>query len=438
MIDPQVLAENASRKLSNLVDEYVVNANIVSSVMVKYADGEVTVTQSWKDYVLDVYVSKNSKINTSTYTTHDPIEVLSKLPSLIEKLTASPLYTPLPEPTGSPLSIIDSRLKDSSLSGDISGLLGSIDVKSYGNVAGMIEVSYSRSHYIGSNGLDSGFEITEFNGYFRVFRGDDSGQWAWVSTFYDESLARGALDKASSLAELCSSLPKENIETGYYRVLLSPMVSGNLLESVARFSTAGSVILGFSFLQGKKAGDIIASEKLTLREVPRNNRLPNYRGFDDEGVATMDKPIIERGVFKGFLHNSKTAKLMNEKTTGNAGWILPRIFNLEVEPGDIRESELLEALGDGLYATNNWYTRFQNFLEGTFSTVTRDALLIVRRGKPIACSRRARLAGSLPEMLSSIEDLSRERWQIKWWEVRVPIILPHMLIKKITVTSTTL
>jgi predicted Zn-dependent protease len=58
----------------------------------------------------------------------------------------------------------------------------------------------------------------------------------------------------------------------------------------------------------------------------------------------------------------------------------------------------------------------------------------VRKGKPVACSRRARLTGRLPELIANIEELSRERWPIQWWEVDTPSIVPHILVSKLGVT----
>ncbi|MCS7107092.1 MAG: TldD/PmbA family protein [Acidilobaceae archaeon] len=427
------IAERAARLLAGKVDEYLVSAGLVSSVMVKYANGEVSVTQAWKDYSLTVYATKGGRMNVATYTAQEPSPLLAQLPAMIEKLTPSPLYAPLPEPTGVSLSFVDRKIKEAAAEGDASALTIDLQEK---DVAGMISAQHSHSHYLGSNGLDLGYEITSYNGYLRVFKGDDSGQWAWVSTSLEPRMAVEALVRASDLAEMCHSLPKETA-AGEHRVLLSPMIAGNLLEHVAEAANAGSVIMGFSFFQGKEPGAVVASEELSIKEVPRDSRLPGYRGFDDEGVATSDKYLIEKGSFRGLLHNSKTARLTGQKSTGNAGLILPRLFNIEIEGGDLRESELLEALGDGLYATNNWYTRFQNHVEGLFSTVTRDAFFIVKRGRPVACARRVRITGSMPELLMHIEGLSRERWQLKWWEIDTPSIVPFVLLKRAQVTSVT-
>jgi PmbA protein len=272
----------------------------------------------------------------------------------------------------------------------------------------------------------------------RFFKDDVSGQWSWVSTGYDTGLARRAIERSIELAEECSRLPKETPEPGRYRVLLSPMIAANLLETAARSLTAGAVFFGFSYFADKRPGDRVASERLTLREVPRDTSLPFFAGFDDEGVATRDKELVGGGVLRTFLHNTKTAKLMGAETTGNAGWVLPRLFNLHVEPGDVSEGELVEALGNGLYFTNNWYTRFKNYLQGQFSTVTRDASFVVRNGRPVACTKRLRISDTMPHLLSGIEALGRSLWQIKWWEVDVPIRLPHILVSDLGVSRPSL
>lgn len=428
-------AHSAAAAIKGKVDEFVIIASAKSSVMIKYANGEITVSQSWKEHEIMIYVTKGRKINVSVFTSPTPQEALAKVPDIVEKLPDSPLYAPLPAPSGSPISIVDPAIREASETGDASKLLSSIDVSKYGNVAGMISFSHVSSHYLSSNGLDAGYEVTSSNGYFRVFRGDDSGQWSWVSTTHDASNIVATLEKSEELAELCASLPKEKIEPGTYRVLLSPMVAGNLLERVADATSAGAVLMGMSFFQGVKPGELVASERLSIYDVPRAESLPSVRGFDDEGMTTRDKALIEKGVFKGFVHNSKTARLMGEESTGNAGLVLPRVFSIEVGAGSLSSSELMESLWNGIYATNNWYTRFQNYIEGSFSTVTRDALILVRNGKPVSCSRRARLVGSMRDMIKDIEELSRERWKLMWWEIDTPSIVPYVLLKKIYLSS---
>ncbi len=428
----QRVSEIASRKGV----EYAVVVEAEKSVMLKLANGEPSVTQSWSGYTVNLYIAREGRLMVSSFQSRSPDQAAAKTLELLDKMKPSPLYAPLPEPSGSSYEAVDDRLAEMAVSGDVSRIVEDLELDQVGDAAGMILVALRERGLSSSSGASLEGRVTEFNGYMRVFRGEDaSGQWSWVSTAYDPVAAKKAIGVAKSLAEECASLPRERVEPGEYRVLLSPMVAGNLLSTVVQSASAASLVFGTSFFSREQLGLQVASEKLTILDAPRVGRLPGYAEFDDEGVATRDKHVIRAGVLETFLHNSKTARLFGAETTGNAGLLLPRPFNMIVEAGDLSEDEMLEALGDGLYATNNWYTRFQNYPEGLFSTVTRDALLVVRGGKPVACSPRVRLTGSMKDVIRNVEGLGRTQWPIRWWEVRIPSLLPHVLVSKIGVTS---
>ncbi len=428
------LAERISETLSGLVDEHLVKVRETNWLMVKIAGGEVSVIQSWRKSIVDIYVAKDARIGMLSFEATGVEDAVKRIPSLLSVLKPSPFYAPLPEPTGKPLSSTDEKIIEIVRSGEVADRLGELGVDELGNAAGKIDFAYRETRLIGSSGVDLGYRSTSFNGYMRVFREGRSGQWSWTSTKYDAGLARRALEKAVELAEECAKLPRERVEPGRYRVLISPMVAGNLIGDLVGAASAGMLIFGMSFLQGRKPGERVLSPRLTVIDKPLDTSLPGFSGFDDEGVATSNKPIFEEGVFKGFLHNSKTAKLLKAETTGNAGWIMPRPFNLEVAEGDMKPGEMMEMLGDGLYLTNNWYTRFQNYLEGRFSTVSRDAAFVVKGGKPKACVERVRIADLMPRLFSSVEAVGSDPWQIEWWEVRTPTRIPHILLGEAGIT----
>ncbi len=435
-MDSLSVTEALVRRLEAGGVEYAVLVGQEYSVMLKLAGGQPSVVQSWKGYRVGVYIAREGRILYSVLQARDPGEVVARALESLGKLRPSPLYAPLPEPTGESYEAVDSTLAEMAVTGDISRLVEDLELDQIGDAAGMVEVSLAERSLVASNGARLTGKTTEFTGYVRVIEGEEaSGQWSWVSTAYDPVAAKKAIGVAKSLAEECRGLPREKIEPGKYRVLLSPMVAGNLLSTVMRSASAGSLVFGTSFFSKDQLGSEVASPKLTLLDAPHAGRLPGYSLFDDEGVATKDKHVIREGVLETFLHNSKTARLLGSETTGNAGLLLPRPFNMIVAPGTLGEDDMLDALGEGIYATNNWYTRFQNFPEGLFSTVTRDALFIVRRGKPVACAQRLRLTGSMKEMIRRIDDLGRTQWPIKWWEVTIPSLLPHVLVGELGVTS---
>ena len=87
--------------------------------------------------------------------------------------------------------------------------------------------------------------------------------------------------------------------------------------------------------------------------------------------------------------------------------------------------------------TNNWYTRFQNHVTGEFSTLPRDAVLMVENGEITHAISGIRLSDSMPRLISSIKAISRERRWIRWWEVETPVLAPAIVVDGMRLTRTT-
>ncbi len=412
-----------------------------SVLMIKFYRGGVSVIQKWSMYSIDAYINKCGRIYVLSLESRSPEDFIKNLMFTRNYMLLEPseYNAPLPEPEdpGSIQGCYDARIESKVAGGDAGCVLREVfNEESRHDIdyaAGVVELSVNRKALVNSRGFEGFFTNTSFKGYVRVFKNNVSGQWAFTSTRLDYKLLRESVRKASSYVE--QKLPREKIEPGEYRVALSPLVVGNIIEYVAEQSTAMSIDFGLSFLSRNKIGDRVFSSDLTVIDKPRDPELPLNSPFDDDGVRTYDKPIIENGVLKNILHNSKTAFKWGVKSTGNAGWISPHPWNLEVKPGDLSENEIYSALGNGILVTSNWYTRIHNFIEGLFSTVSRDAVLIVKNGEPIAiASGRVRIEGSFRELLSNVEFIGREQYPIEWWEVEVPVKAPYMIFSKARVS----
>ena len=73
-----------------------------------------------------------------------------------------------------------------------------------------------------------------------------------------------------------------------------------------------------------KLGQKIASKKITIEDKPLAKNV-FARWFDDEGVATYNKPIIKNGVLQTYLYNLTTAAKDGVQTTGN---VLVAVLNV--------------------------------------------------------------------------------------------------------------
>jgi PmbA protein len=157
--------------------------------------------------------------------------------------------------------------------------------------------------------------------------------------------------------------------------------------------------------------------------------------FDYEGNPTLNLPLIEDGYLRNFLHNNRTGARFNVQSTGNAvgvgGWVFPGPRHVSIRPGSMgRDTEaLFSELGNGVFILNNWYTRYQNIKEGLFSTVGRDAVLLVKSGKPVARLRGVRITDTFQKLLRNYVDSSREAQQVYWWDMPIPGSSPYVMLR---------
>ena len=87
---------------------------------------------------------------------------------------------------------------------------------------------------------------------------------------------------------------------------------------------------------------------VTVRD---EGRLPSGLGsapFDDDGVATQDRSLIDGGVVAGYLLDTYAGRKLGLASTGNGGGF----HNLYLRPGDNDLAGLLRQMGTGLLVTD--------------------------------------------------------------------------------------
>ena len=238
--------------------------------------------------------------------------------------------------------------------------------------------------------------------------------------------------KAGEIAKQAKN-PQAGLE-GKYDVVFDPLFVGSLLGMWGSMASAYSVMVQMSIFV-KKLGKKVASKIVTLRDVAAPYSISN-RVFDDEGVPTQENVIIEKGQLKTYLHNTSTAKIFKTKTTGNAGIVSPAPWNIEMDQGNMNRKELLEEVKHGLYLTNTWYTRFQNYATGDFSTIPRDGIFQIENGEFRQSLKDIRVSDNALRMLNNIAGISKERQHIHWWsEADPPSLSPYILIEDVQITT---
>lgn len=157
-----------------------------------------------------------------------------------------------------------------------------------------------------------------------------------------EALATIAAEKAVAL------LGATPCESGEYEILLTKGASASLLTPHVSMFSAESVQKNISLLKGK-IGESIGSSAVTIIDDPFMKKSVRSGAFDDEGVATSYKELVKEGVLTGFLHNLKTAKKDNVKSTGN-GFIGRGIAptNLYIKPGEFKFDDAIKSMKKGI------------------------------------------------------------------------------------------
>lgn len=221
--------------------------------------------------------------------------------------------------------------------------------------------------------------------------------------------------------------------TGKFDVLFEPMPFANILEHVGESASMFQVEAGFSFLQGL-LNKTVANEAVTIIDDGTLPKGYHSSPFDSEGVPTRKNTIIEKGKLKMYLHNTSTAKRYNTETTGNAGLIAPHPWNVVLKEGKVDKEDMVRELGDGVYITNVWYTRFQNYVKGDFSTIPRDGAFLVKNGEITQSIKNIRVSENMVNILKNIKVIGKDTENIHSWEISSSVITPSVIVKDVNIT----
>ena len=431
------VAIGAAKRLG--VDDAVALSARSGDSMIRFANNSVTVVNRVEESELTVYLAKSRRralASTSNLESAAVRRFVSDLFASMEGLPESD-YVPLPdkpsryEPSRQGY---DRRLE--SLEAELPGMAGAaIDSATTAGgkrSAGVISAGKGTVAILttaGTHGVDSRTAIT-LN--IRAFAEKDASGHGLscsssLSGFDPEEAGKRAGEGAKSMRN--ASEP----EAGKYTVLMSPTVASNLVETVASAASAFSVDAGTSYL-ADKLGKKVAAPSFSLTDHGVTEGGFGGRVFDDEGVGTRSNKIIEDGVLRSYLHNITTARKWKVKSTGNAGFVTPHPWNLEIGAGDSTYDEMVREMSRGIILTSNWYTRFKNYRTGEFSTVPRDGAYLVERGKVVKPLRGMRMGDDLERMFSSVTLLSKHREWIQWWEVDTPTLCPWVQIDGVKIT----
>ena len=169
----------------------------------------------------------------------------------------------------------------------------------------------------------------------------------WYSTARAAEDLQSAVDIGTAAGErTVRRLNAKKIKTCQVPVLFEAPLASGLISTLISAISGGNLYRKSSFLLDS-LGKQIASPLLNIYEDPFIKKGLASSPFDNEGVATKARQLVQDGVLQGYVLSSYSARKLGMKTTGNAGGN----HNLMIRPGANDFAGLLKQMGTGLVVT---------------------------------------------------------------------------------------
>ena len=237
-----------------------------------------------------------------------------------------------------------------------------------------------------------------------------------------------------AVTKALNKLNSISIDSKPYGVIIENDAFADLLGDMSGIFSGEAVQKGVSKLKDKIV-EVVANSIVTITDNPHLKDGYGSAPFDAEGVPTQCKHLIENGILKTYLHNLKTAKKDNIKTTGNAakggykGTMGISTFNLYLEKGNLSFQELLDKLQNGVLITGfSGLHSGLNSISGDFSLATEGFL--IENGAITKPLNQVTSAGNFFDLLKNIEYIGTD---LKF--ILSGVGSPSLLIKNISISS---
>ncbi len=188
-------------------------------------------------------------------------------------------------------------------------------------------------------GMKSQGGLVRFSSLFRAivpFRLGD------ILKLIDNSL--GELRRYLSISKVPKHLPPYKV--GKSQLVLSNEVAAALFHEISHLLDP-TYVLSMKYL-----GIQLGPRELRVYDDPFNPRTPTYRVFDDEGVKTFRRVLIEDGRVVDTHNTRVTAKYVGSKPGSAYGLFhkpIPFHTTLVIDGGDWRDSEIIEETREGFF-----------------------------------------------------------------------------------------
>lgn len=225
----------------------------------------------------------------------------------------------------------------------------------------------------------------------------------YSSSRIPEGLANPAAIGKYAAQRALSRLNAKSLTTRRCPVIFEAPLAAGLLGSLVQAVSGGALYRRSSFLLDS-LGKQVLPKHVSLFENPHLKSLTGSAPFDEEGVKTSARTVVEKGILEGYFLSTYSARKLGMKTTGNAGGSHHLTLQSSKTPkGGL--PELLKQMDKGLLVTELMGQGI-NYVTGDYS---RGAFgYWVENGEIQYPVEGITIAGNLREMLLDIEMIGND------------------------------
>ncbi|MEZ7849084.1 MAG: PmbA protein [Polaromonas sp.] len=238
-------------------------------------------------------------------------------------------------------------------------------------------------------------------------KGNQMQRDAWYSSMRDaadlaspQAVGRYAAERA------LSRLKSRKIPTTQCAVLFeSPLASG-LLGGFVQAISGGALYRKSTFLLDS-LGKAAFPTHIDISEDPHLLKGKGSAPFDDEGVKTKARQIVDGGMVQGYFLSTYSARKLGMRTTGNAGGSHNLVMtSRKTRAGDDLDA-MLKKLGTGLFVTE-LMGQGVNYVTGDYSRGASG--FWVENGQIAFPVEEITIAGNLKDMLMGIQAVGADAY----------------------------
>jgi PmbA protein len=230
-------------------------------------------------------------------------------------------------------------------------------------------------------------------------KGDDMQRDAWYSSMRDAGELADAKAIGRYAAERAlSRLHSRKIATRECPVLFESPLAAGLLGAFVQATSGGSLYRRSSFLVDS-LGKQVFPEHLDVLEDPHVKRGKGSSAFDEEGVRTKARKVVDAGRVEGYFLSSYSARKLGMKTTGNAGGSHNLALTSRLTQAGDDLDAMLRKLDRGLFVIE-LMGQGVNYVTGDYSRGASG--FWVEDGKIAYPVQEITIAGNLREMFAGI------------------------------------